>query len=67
LPRHGDEAGVLRGRVRGPRVRSSRDQEPVHEDHDPHPYVIGTESVTRFLTVAEECAIATRLTERPRV
>ncbi|MGD8873497.1 MAG: MBL fold metallo-hydrolase [Gemmatimonadota bacterium] len=34
---------------------------------DPHPYVIGTESVTRFLTVAEECAVATRLTERPRV
>ena len=33
---------------------------------DPHPYVIGTESVTRFLTVAEECAIATRLAERPR-
>lgn len=37
------------------------------EDGDPHPYVIGTESVTRFLTVAEECAIATRLAERPRV
>jgi len=32
-----------------------------------HPYVIGTESVGRFLTVGEECAIATRLSERPRV
>jgi metallo-beta-lactamase class B len=32
-----------------------------------HPYVIGTESMTRFTTVAEECAIATRLAERPRV
>ena len=31
----------------------------------PHPYLIGTESVARFLTVAEECAIATRLAERP--
>jgi metallo-beta-lactamase class B len=37
------------------------------QEGDPHPYVIGTESVTRFLTAAEECAIATRLTERPRV
>ncbi len=25
---------------------------------DPHPYVIGNESVVRFLTVADECAIA---------
>lgn len=33
----------------------------------PHPYVIGTESLRRFLTAAEECAIATRLAERPRV
>jgi len=33
---------------------------------DPHPYVIGTESVQSFLTVAEECAVATRLAERPR-
>lgn len=32
-----------------------------------HPYVIGAESMRRFLTVAEECAIATRLAERPRV
>lgn len=24
----------------------------------PHPYVIGNESVSRFLTVAEECATA---------
>ena len=32
-----------------------------------HPYVIGQESIQRFLTVAEECAIATRLAERPRV
>ena len=34
---------------------------------DPHPYVIGAESVARFLTVAQECAIATRLAERPTV
>lgn len=33
----------------------------------PHPYVVGTESLRRFLTAAEECAIATRLAERPRV
>jgi metallo-beta-lactamase class B len=32
-----------------------------------HPYVIGAESMRRFLTVAEECAVATRLAERPRV
>jgi len=32
-----------------------------------HPYVIGAESINRFLTVAEECAVATRLAERPRV
>ena len=25
---------------------------------DPHPYVIGTDSVRRYLKVAEECAIA---------
>lgn len=25
---------------------------------DPHPYVIGTDSVRRYLTVAEECAVA---------
>ena len=25
---------------------------------DPHPYVIGQEGVSRFLTVAEECATA---------
>jgi len=34
---------------------------------DEHPYVIGTESIQRFLTVAEQCAIATQLAERPRV
>lgn len=28
---------------------------------DPHPYVIGTESVRRYLKVAEECAIAAML------
>lgn len=27
---------------------------------DPHPYVIGTEAVARYLTVAEECALAGR-------
>lgn len=32
----------------------------------PNPYVIGTDAVSRYLTVAEECAIATRLVERPR-
>jgi metallo-beta-lactamase class B len=32
-----------------------------------HPYVIGNDAVTRYLTVAEECALATRLAERPRV
>lgn len=30
---------------------------------EPHPYVIGVEGVSGFLTVAEECAIATRLAE----
>jgi hypothetical protein len=28
---------------------------------DPHPYVIGTDSVLRFLKVAEECAKAAEL------
>lgn len=28
------------------------------EPGDPHPYVIGTDSVRRYLKVAEECAIA---------
>lgn len=28
---------------------------------DPHPYVIGTESVRRYLKVAEECAKAAML------
>ncbi len=31
---------------------------------EPHPYVIGTDGVVRYLTVAEECARATQLTER---
>jgi metallo-beta-lactamase class B len=31
---------------------------------DPHPYVIGSESLSRFFTVAEECSIATRLAEQ---
>ena len=30
---------------------------------DPHPYVVGTDSVKRYLTVAEECAKA-ELSER---
>jgi len=30
---------------------------------DPHPYVIGTDSVSRFLTVAEECAEAALVAE----
>jgi metallo-beta-lactamase class B len=29
----------------------------------PHPYVIGTDGVSRYLTVAQECAVATRLSE----
>jgi metallo-beta-lactamase class B len=32
---------------------------------EPNPYVIGVNSVSRFFTVAEECAIATRLVEQP--
>lgn len=28
---------------------------------DPHPYVIGTDSVRRYLKVAEECAAAAML------
>jgi metallo-beta-lactamase class B len=31
---------------------------------DPHPYVVGSESVARYLTVAEECAKAGRLRAR---
>ena len=30
----------------------------------PHPYVIGTDAVSRYLTVAEECSIAARAAER---
>ncbi|MGD8870664.1 MAG: MBL fold metallo-hydrolase [Gemmatimonadota bacterium] len=30
---------------------------------DPHPYVLGADAVGRFLTVAEECAVATRIAE----
>ena len=29
----------------------------------PHPYVIGTNGVSRYLTVAQECAVAARLSE----
>jgi metallo-beta-lactamase class B len=29
-----------------------------------HPYVIGTDAVSRYLTVAEECSIAARMAER---
>ena len=32
---------------------------------DPHPYVVGNASVTRFLTMAEECATAGLLRSRP--
>jgi len=31
-----------------------------------HPYVVGGESIERYLAVAEECAVATRLAEGPR-
>jgi metallo-beta-lactamase class B len=31
----------------------------------PHPYVIGSDSVQRFLTAAEQCAIAARIAESP--
>jgi metallo-beta-lactamase class B len=30
---------------------------------DPHPYVIGRDAVSRYLTVAEECAVAARIAE----
>lgn len=30
---------------------------------DPHPYVIGQDAVSRYLTVAEECAVAARIAE----
>jgi metallo-beta-lactamase class B len=30
---------------------------------DPHPYVIGVDAVSRYLTVAEECAVAARIAE----
>lgn len=30
---------------------------------DPHPYVLGQDAVTRYLTVAEECAVAARIAE----
>ncbi|HUF76476.1 MAG TPA: MBL fold metallo-hydrolase [Longimicrobiales bacterium] len=30
----------------------------------PHPYVIGTDAVSRYFTVAEECSIAARMAER---
>ena len=29
----------------------------------PHPYVVGPEAINRFLTVARECAEATRILE----
>lgn len=31
---------------------------------EPHPYVIGSDAVTRFFTVAEQCSIAARLAEQ---
>ncbi|MEP7314429.1 MAG: MBL fold metallo-hydrolase [Pseudomonadota bacterium] len=31
----------------------------------PHPYVIGKDSVQRFLTAAEQCALAARISENP--
>lgn len=31
----------------------------------PHPYVVGNDTVSRYLTVARECADAARLSERP--
>jgi metallo-beta-lactamase class B len=30
---------------------------------DPHPYVIGQDAVSRYLTVAEQCAVAARIAE----
>jgi hypothetical protein len=30
---------------------------------DPHPYVIGADGVRRYLTVAEECAVAAEIAE----
>jgi metallo-beta-lactamase class B len=37
---------------------------PVRRPGAPHPYVIGADAVSRFLTVAEQCSIATRLAEQ---
>jgi metallo-beta-lactamase class B len=34
-------------------------------DGGANPYVIGQDAVSRFFTVAEECAIATRMAEQP--
>jgi hypothetical protein len=34
------------------------------DEDDAHPYVIGTDAVARYVTVAEECARATQLAER---
>lgn len=33
------------------------------EAGDPHPYVIGQDAVSRYLTVAEQCAVAARIAE----
>jgi metallo-beta-lactamase class B len=46
--------------VKMPRLAARRPGEP-------HPYVLGAEGVDRFLAVAEECAIATRMAERQPV
>jgi len=34
---------------------------------DPHPYVIGQDAVSRYLTVAEQCAVAARIAENEMV
>ncbi len=33
------------------------------EAADPHPYVIGQDAVSRYLAVAEQCAVAARIAE----
>ena len=52
-----------------PRFDATTKKVPALRDRgsdDPHPYVIGTERVANYLTVAEECARATQIAERGR-
>lgn len=52
-----------------PRFDATTEKIPALQDRDsadPHPYVVGNETVARYLTVAEECARATQVAERGR-